>query len=139
MSSFAKVLQRLQDLRLTARLNSYSAEYLQGIEDAEAIIYEEQENIKRSFKISSQMLWHKGIPTDSGDYVLIMRSNFDSEDGVVKDKIYISADYWDGEEFQMYEFGMEEWELLYFAKLNWFRFPIPQELGIRKNASMFIK
>lgn len=150
MAKYTRALQRLQEVRLehaqicdnTSDLFYQKSErgFINGISAAESILYEEQERIKAS----RESIWHTGSPNDikpnnSADYILILKAHFDSEDGVEKDHIYISQDYWNGENWEGYEIGEDKWEVLYFAKLKWLHLTLPKDLGLKWNDNLFLK
>lgn len=148
MAKYTKVLQQLQELRLEKESNmtsdlwgqKFDSGFIHGINAAEKILYEEQEQSKTV----GRSIWHTGSPNDiklnnTGDYVLILKAHFDSDDGIEADHVYISQDYWNGTEWEGFEVGEDRWEVLYFAKLKWLFIPLPPELGMKKNDKMFIK
>lgn len=160
MPKYTKVLQKLQEARLereakisneiTARLSdgkfdggwdsNFDGGFISGINYAEKVLYADQEQLKTN----GNHLWRTGNPNDlkannTGDYVLILKSHFNSDDGIEADHIYISQDYWNGTEWEGFEVGADRWEVLYFAKLKWLYFPLPSELGIKKTDDLFIK
>lgn len=118
--------------------------FLSGLEKAEEILYDLQKKNEENGK----KLWYQGCPNDikpnnTGTYILIMRSHFDSEDeniSIKKGDIKIDADYWDGENWESFAMSDEEsdrWEVLYFTKLKWLLFPIPEELGVKRSDKLF--
>lgn len=150
MAKYTRALQRLQEVRLehtqicdnTSDLFYQKSErgFINGISIAESILYEEQERAKAVH----ENFWHTGSPNDikpnnSADYILILKAHFDSEDGIEKDHIYISQDYWNGENWEGYEIGEDKWEVLYFAKLKWLHLTLPKDLGVKWNDDLFLK
>lgn len=150
MAKYTRALQRLQEVRLehtqicdnTSDLFYQKSErgFINGISAAESILFEEQERVKAAHEST----WHTGSPNDikpnnSADYILILKAHFDSEDGVEKDHIYISQDYWNGENWEGYEIGEDKWEVLYFAKLKWLHLALPKNLGVKWNDDLFLK
>lgn len=150
MAKYTRALQRLQEVRLehtqicdnTSDLFYQKSErgFINGISAAESILYEEQERVKTAHEST----WHTGSPNDikpnnSADYILILKAHFDSEDGIEKDHIYISQDYWNGENWEGYEIGEDKWEVLYFAKLKWLHLTLPKDLGVKWNDDLFLK
>lgn len=141
MGIVANIMSKLQNERLEAwmKFGYENNLYAAGLERAETIIFAEQQKCKKENKA----LWYSGSPNDikpnnRGTYILIMRAGFDSEeDGVEKGKIYIDSDFWNGEEWESFEIGEGKWEVLYFTKLKWIKFPLPEELGIKKDDSLF--
>lgn len=148
MSIISSIMSKLQEERIKALKKDddtyisnkiYTDAFIAGIERAEAIIFDEQQRCKKE----AYSLWYTGSPNDlkpnnRGTYILIMRAEFDSEeDGIEKGKIYIDSDFWNGEEWESFEIGEGKWEVLYFTKLKWIKFPLPAELGIKKNDSLF--
>ena len=148
MGMLNNILQKLQMERLEKMSNETSdlweqkhiRGYIKGLEVAESIIFSEQKNIKKE----CDSLWYKGNPNEikpnnRGTYIVILKSHFDSDDGIENGKIYIDSDFWDGENWESFEAGEDEspWEVLYFTKLKWIKFPLPDELGIKKNDSLF--
>ena len=112
--------------------------FLSGIEKAEEILYD----LQKQTKDSGQKLWYTGSPNDikpnnRGTYVLIMKANFDSDDGIDCGDIKIDTDFWNGEDWEVYEVGDEAWEILYFTKLKWLMFPLPESLGMKRSDSLF--
>ena len=144
MGIVANVMSKLQEARLevSSRLSGvdpFDAGVISGLEQAEEIMFLEQQRCKKD----ADNLWYTGSPNDikannTGTYLVIMKAGFTSDDGVEKDQIYIDADFWNGEEWEVHEFGEGEWELLYFTKLKWVRFPLPESLGIKKSDKMFL-
>lgn len=142
MSVATRALKRIQETRLIMKTRSmknpsYLEGFLDGLEAAEDAICDEQKSMHVKIVNGKNELWKQGIPSETGDYVLIIKSHFTC-DGIEKDKIYISADYWNGYEFESLILGDGEWSVLYFAKLGDLHFPMPNELGIRKTADMFL-
>lgn len=150
MAKYTRALQRLQEVRLehtqtydnTTDLFFQASErgFINGVSVAESILYEEQEHVKTAHEST----WHTGSPNDikpnnSADYILILKAHFDSEDGIEKDHIYISQDYWNGENWEGYEIGEDKWEVLYFAKLKWLHLTLPKDLGLKWNDNLFLK
>ena len=150
MAKYTRVLQRLQEIRLKHTqiyvntsdlfLKKNESGFINGISVAESILYEEQERVKTAHEST----WHTGSPNDikpnnSADYILILKAHFDSEDGIEKDHIYISQDYWNGENWEGYEIGEDKWEVLYFAKLKWLHLTLPKDLGLKWNDNLFLK
>lgn len=145
MAKYTRALQRLQELRLDKELRANENDKLEtgiikGLGIAESILYEEQEHVKTAHEST----WHTGSPNDikpnnSADYILILKAHFDSEDGIEKDHIYISQDYWNGENWEGYEIGEDKWEVLYFAKLKWLHLTLPKDLGLKWNDNLFLK
>lgn len=150
MAKYTRALQRLQEVRLehtqicdnTSDLFYQKSErgFINGISAAESILYEEQGRINAAH----ENFWHTGSPNDikpnnSADYILILKAHFDSEDGIEKDHIYISQDYWNGENWEGYEIGEDKWEVLYFAKLKWLHLTLPKDLGLKWNDNLFLK
>lgn len=150
MAKYTRALQRLQEVRLehtqiydnTSDLFYQKSErgFINGISAAESILFEEQERVKAAHEST----WHTGSPNDikpnnSADYILILKAHFDSEDGIEKDHIYISQDYWNGENWEGYEIGEDKWEVLYFAKLKWLHLTLPKNLGVKWNDDLFLK
>ena len=146
MGMLNNILQKLQMERLeksnTATgdlwLDKHIQGFVSGIEAAEQIIFSEQKNIQKEVK----GLWYTGSPNDikpnnRGTYVVILKAHFDSEDGIENGKIYIDSDFWDGENWESFEIGEGLWEVLYFTKLKWIKFPLPDELGMKKSDEMF--
>lgn len=150
MAKYTRALQRLQEVRLehtqicdnTSDLFYQKSErgFINGISAAESILYEEQERAKTAHEST----WRTGSPNDikpnnSADYILILKAHFDSEDGIEKDHIYISQDYWNGENWEGYEIGEDKWEVLYFTKLKWLHLILPKDLGLKWNDNLFLK
>ena len=150
MAKYTRALQRLQEIRLE-HIQTYvnttdlfikknESGFISGISVAESILYEEQE----CAKTAHESTWHTGSPNDikpnnSDDYILILKAHFDSEDGIEKDHIYISQDYWNGENWEGYEIGEDKWEVLDFAKLKWLHLTLPKDLGLKWNDNLFLK
>ena len=150
MAKYTRALQRLQEVRLEHTqtyvnttdlfIKKNESGFISGISVAESILYEEQEHVKTAHESA----WHTGSPNDikpnnSADYILILKAHFDSEDGIEKDHIYISQDYWNGENWEGYEIGEDKWEVLYFAKLKWLHLTLPKDLGLKWNDNLFLK
>lgn len=150
MAKYTRALQRLQEIRLEHTqtyvntsdlfIKKNESGFISGIGVAESILYEEQE----CAKTAHESTWHTGSPNDikpnnSADYILILKAHFDSEDGIEKDHIYISQDYWNGENWEGYEIGEDKWEVLYFAKLKWLHLTLPKDLGLKWNDNLFLK
>ena len=118
---------------------TYASGFVDGLSYAEQIIFDEQQRTDQM----SKGLWYTGSPNDikpnnRGTYILIMKAHFDSEDGVKKDHIYIDTDFWDGEKWEGFEIGDGSWEVLYFTKLKWLKFRLPDSLGMTKTDDLFI-
>lgn len=112
--------------------------FVSGIEEAEEVLF----NLQKQLEHNTKTLWYTGSPNDikpnnRGTYILIMKAHFDSDDDVKKDDIKIDADFWDGENWESYETGDGAWEVLYFTKLKWIMFPLPEELGVKRSDSLF--
>ena len=142
MSVATRALKRIQETRAimkskTSNDPSYIEGYIDGLEYAEDTIYAEQKFMHGKIVNEKSELWKTGSPDSTGDYIVIIKSNFNG-DGVEKDKIYISTDYWNGREFESLILGDGEWEVLYFAKLISLHFPMPIELGVKKHPDMFL-
>ena len=150
MAKYTRALQRLQEVRLEHTqtyvnttdlfIKKNESGFISAISVAESILYEEQE----CAKAAHENFWHTGSPNDikpnnSADYILILKAHFDSEDGIEKDHIYISQDYWNGENWEGYEIGEDKWEVLYFAKLKWLHLTLPKDLGLKWNDNLFLK
>lgn len=146
MGKYDLALRKLQNERLemSSKVDGEDgsslviAGFVNGIEKAEEIIYELQKQSDRDTK----NLWYTGCPNDikpnnRGTYILIMRADFDSEDGIEKGGIYIDTDFWNGEEWEGIETGEDRWTVLYFTKLKWIWFPLPKELGIKRTDDLF--
>ena len=148
MGKYDLALKKLQNERLEASskmelVDEYNSDsllgFLSGIERAEEIIFD----LQKQSKDNGRKLWHTGSPNDikpnnRGTYVIIMKAHFDSEDGIENGNIYIDTDFWDGENWESFETGEENlWEVLYFAKLKWLLFPIPEELGVKRSDKLF--
>ena len=135
MGKYTKILREIQEERIT----SDNVDYKAGLECAEKLIFDEQEKMKAN----PHNIWYQGSPNDlkpnnSADYILILKAHFNSDDGIENGHIYITTDYWDGSEWEGYQFGENEWELLYFCKLKWVYLPLPPELGIKRSDALFI-
>ena len=150
MAKYTRARQRLQEVRLEHTqtyvnttdlfIKKNESGFISAISVAESILYEEQE----CAKAAHENFWHTGSPNDikpnnSADYILILKAHFDSEDGIEKDHIYISQDYWNGENWEGYEIGEDKWEVLYFAKLKWLHLTLPKDLGLKWNDNLFLK
>lgn len=156
MGKYSEALKKLQSERLEvfSKMEGghdpgdsdlyFDLGYLSGIEKAEEILYALQKKTNEN----GRKLWYTGSPNDikpnnCGTYILIMRAHFNSDDDNVEIKegdIKIDADYWDGENWESFVMSDEEkdrWEVLYFTKLKWLMFPIPEELGVKRSDSMF--
>lgn len=144
MGKYDLALKQIQEARLEhnkigEKLNDYDKGYIHGLEDAEAIIY----SLQKDITVQSKSLWYRGTPNDikpnnRGTFILIMKAGFDAEDeGIIKGNIYIDSDFWDGEQWESFETGEGKWTILYFTKLKWVKFPLPEELGIRKSDNLF--
>ena len=144
MGKYDLALKKIQEHRLSitsmgGEYTSSTQDYITGLIKAENILYELQNNLD----VSSKNLWYKGSPNDlkpnnRGTFVLIMRAGFDAEDeGITKGSIHIDSDFWDGEQWESYETGEDKWTVLYFTKLKWIKFPLPEELGIKRSDSLF--
>ena len=139
MGIVGNIMKNLQIARLEA-VENQDYTLAPGLEKAESIIFSEQQK----YKSDAERLWYTGNPNDikpnnTGTYIVIIKANFDSEDGIKKGQVYIDADFWTGDEWDIHEFGEEAWELLYFTKLKWIKFPIPEELGIKRSDDLFFK
>lgn len=140
MGKYDLALKKLQNERLEAATGPRSAVdlgYISGIEKAEEIIFEMQ----KQSDLENKNLWYTGCPNDlkpnnRGTYILIMRAEFDSDDGVEKGKLYIDTDFWDGEKWEGFEVGDDRWTVLYFTKLKWLKFPLPDGLEIEKRSDV---
>lgn len=144
MGKYDLALKKIQQERLSKAasgdiLNPIGNGYINGLLKAENILYE----LQNGLDVSTKNLWYTGSPNDlkpnnRGTFVLIMKAGFDAEDeGITKGSIYIDSDFWDGEQWDSYEIGEDKWTVLYFTKLKWIKFPLPEELGIKKTDSLF--
>lgn len=150
MAKYDQALKRLQKARVEVsskipRTESFTPQswvdlgFVSGIEKAEEILLDLQEQSREN----GYKLWYTGSPNDlrsnnRGTYILIMRANFDSEDGIKNGHIYIDSDYWDGNDWESLDFGENGWELLYFTKLKWLMFPLPKSLGVKRSDDLFM-
>lgn len=120
-------------------LNQFNEGYISGIEKAEEILYGlQQHSIENGKK-----LWYTGSPNDlkpnnKGTYILVMKAHF-SNDEITEGQIYVDADYWDGEQWEDLNVDEDGWEVLYFTKLKWLKFPLPSPLGMKRSDKMFIQ
>lgn len=144
MSVATRVLKKIQEARLMMKTkvtkdSMYVEGFVDGLEMAEDMICDEQKNMHVKIVHGKNELWKTGNPSadDTGDYILIIKANF-TGDGIVKDNIYISADYWNGYQFENLILGDGEWTVLYFARLRDLHFPIPVDLNIKKTPEMFL-
>ena len=140
MGKYDIALKKLQNLRLEVGNEEelYDLGFKNGLMRAEEVLYA----LQKQTDYEGNKLWYTGSPNDikpnnCGTYVLIMRSNFDSEDGVKSGNIYIDTDFWDGEKWEGFETGDDRWTVLYFTKLKWIWFPLPKELGIKRSDDLF--
>ena len=147
MAKYDLALKKLQNERLEASskledVDKYASDgllgYLSGLERAEAILFD----LQKQNEDSTKALWYRGCPNDikpnnRGTYVVIMKAHFDSDDGIQKGNVYIDTDFWDGENWESFEIGESTWEVLYFTKLEWLRFPLPEDLGFKRSDKMF--
>ena len=140
MGIVSNIMKKLQEARLENpyKYDEFNKGFLAGVSKAEEIIFAESKKLKNE----SNGLWYTGSPNDikpnnRGTFIVIMKAGFDSDDGVEKGKIYIDTDFWNGEEWEGYEVGEGKWEVLYFTKLKWIKFPLPEELGIKRTDSLF--
>ena len=150
MAKYDQALKRLQKARVEVsskipRTESFTPQswvdlgFVSGIEKAEEILL----NLQEQSRENGYKLWYTGSPNDlrsnnRGTYILIMRANFDSEDGIKNGHIYIDSDYWDGDDWESLDFGENGWELLYFTKLKWLMFPLPKSLGVKRSDDLFV-
>ena len=116
---------------------AYVDGFIDCIELVENMICDEQKNMHVKIIHGKNELWHTGNPNATGDYILVLKSNF-TGDGIEKGKIYISSDYWNGHQFESVILGEGEWTVLYFAKLSDLHFPMPPDLDIKKTEDMFL-
>ena len=144
MGKYNQALKKIQEARIQHALdNRDNAEryfgYMSGLEKAEEILY----TLQQQSNANGQKLWYTGSPNDikpdnCGDYILIMKSRFTSEDEDIKPgDIFISASYWNGEEWEDFNTGDDGWEILYFTKLKWIMFPLPNALGMKRSDKLF--
>ena len=146
MNITERIMRRLQEQRLWAKRqycanDKYAEGFIAGLDRAETIAFEEQEKVKTWANKRMDSIWQTGNPTETGDYVLIIKAHFDSEEDGIKDgNIYITTDFLDDEyTWESFTIGDNPWELLYFTKLSNIRFKLPSELGIKRNdETMFL-
>lgn len=140
MGKYDLALNKLQKERLEAACSlgsSIDIGFISGVERAEQILFELQKQADNE----SKSLWYTGSPNDikpnnRGTYILIMKAGFDSEDGVENGNLYIDTDFWDGEKWEGFEVGDDRWTVLYFTKLKWLKFPLPEGLDINKRSDI---
>ena len=139
-----RILKRIQEVRLKAK-NSKTTDhndgFLAGLDKAEMIVFEESSKTKKWAAKKVINMWQTGMPTECGDYILIAKAHFTSEENGIRDgNIYLTTDFWDGETGWESTFAEDNyWEILYFTHLKNIRFQIPEELGVSRSEEMFIK
>ena len=155
MAKYDLALKKLQKERLemSSQMEGLDADdpdylldlgFLSGIEKAEEILFD----LQKQSNDNGRKLWYTGSPNDikpnnCGTYILIMRSHFNSEDEnapVHEGDIKIDSDYWDGENWESFRANDSDpdgWEVLYFTKLKWLMFPLPEELGMKRSDKLF--
>lgn len=152
MGKYDIALKRLQTERLERASQTdtgeehpydegYNDGYIDGLEQAEEILFK----LQNTAKANGQKLWYTGSPNDLkpknvGTYIVIMRSNFndnEDENPIHVGDIKIDTDFWDGDRWGNHNYDTTGWDLLYFTKLKWLMFPIPNELNIKRSDKLF--